>query len=179
MKYVKAFICSCLSLGALALTHCGFQAHPLAQLPATLQPLYIETPHPYGALNKTLQQVFHSLHIPLTTTTSEAAMSLNILSEGFSTGALAESENSKVKQYWLNYHLVYHLTNKNHQVVQTPRSIYIKRIYTVNEDQVLGATGETAFLRQVMMRDAVYRLLGELQSFHNEHASEEKVVHDH
>ena len=168
MKYVTALIYSYLSLSVLMLTHCGFQTHPLGQLPAALQPLSIETNHPYGALNKTLQRVFHSLHIPLTQTTTEAAMTLHIMKEGFSTVALAESENSKIKQYWLSYRMVYQLKNKKNSVIQMPRSIFIQRIYTVNEDQVLGATGETAFLRQVMVRDAVYRLLGELQSLHTQ-----------
>lgn len=179
MKYVRALIYCCLSLSVLILTHCGFQPHPLGQLPSTLQPLYIETNHPYGALNKTLQREFHSLHIPLAPTATEAAMTLHIVNEGFSSGALAESENSKVKQYWLSYRMVYQLKNKKNHVIQTPRSIFVERTYTVNEDQVLGATGETAFLRQVMMRDAVYRLLGELQSLHTQQVSKEQKPHDH
>lgn len=177
MKWALSTIYGSLALVVCLLTHCGFQAHPLGQLPPTQQPLYLETDHPYGAFNKTLLRECHSLHIALAPTPAEAATIVHIMNEGFSSGALAESENSKVKQYRLNYHMTYQLKSDSHHVLQKPRSIAIERIYTVNEDQVLGSTGEAAFLRQLMMRDAVYRLLSELQSVHK--GPVHKEPHDH
>lgn len=164
MKTILSLIYCTLTSSMLMLTHCGFHTYSLGQLPQKLQPLYVETQHPYSTLNKTLEKVLYSLRIPLAQTTTEASTTIHILNEGFNTGVLAESESAKIKQYWLSYHLVYELKNKSNQTIKKPTTILLKRIYTVNEDQVLGTTKENSLLKHTMIRDAVYRLLVQLQS---------------
>lgn len=153
MKFIQRyFILSC-----VILTYCTFQARPLGQLPPSFYPVYLQIKQPYSELSKTLRQTFHNLQIPLSNNPSQAGSVLEIIQEEFTNGPLAESENSKIKQYWLSYRLLYRL--KANALAAEQKSIFIKRIYTVNEDQVLGSTGETTFLRKMMIHEAVYQLI--------------------
>jgi LPS-assembly lipoprotein len=162
LKYIRkiglAFLLSCLFIAG-----CGFKLRNSVVIPPALRVIYIKT-CPYNALLAELRQNFCALGIRTTRLPCQAPLTLNILSEKFLETRVTISATSLLSQYLLAYEVVYQFESADCEIIVPPRMIRVTRNYTVNANQILGASNELPLLQEDMRREVVYQLINQLSS---------------
>lgn len=153
-----------LCLGILLTVGCGFHLKKEPPLPEELHSIYFKSAYPYSHLTLVLKQVLRSQGIKLTDEPNEAQLTLNVISETYSSSTLSESASAATKEYSLTYTVKYSLLDQDGETVYGPKQIQTFRYYTVNEDQVISSTNELDVIHREMQRDALYQMLNQLGS---------------
>lgn len=156
-------LCS-LAIISFFIAGCGFKLRNSVTISPTLRIIYLKSSVPYTGLLAELRQNFLALNICVTQNPCQAPLTLDILSEKFQENRITISATSLLSQYLLSYEVVYQFESADCRIVVRPRIIRVTRNYTVNANQILGASNELPLLRQDMRREVVYQLINQLSS---------------
>lgn len=143
---------------------CGFKLRNSVAISPCLRVIYLKSVVPYTGLLAELRQNFSALGICVTKNACQAPLTLNILSEKFQENRVTISATSLLSQYFLSYEVVYQFESADCRIVVRPRTIKVVRSYTINANQILGASNELPLLRQDMRREVTYQLINQLSS---------------
>lgn len=148
----------------LLLSGCGFQLRNHLLITPALHTIHLKMALPYSGFCADLRQNFAALNICVVNNPCEAPITLHILSEKFREERVTISATSLLSQYLLSYSITYQLEKWDGRVLVAKRTISVVRNYTVNANQILGASNEIPLLRQDMRREIVYQLINQLNS---------------
>lgn len=154
----------CILMMLSLVTACGFHLRTQAIFPTALNPLYVQSSDPYGALTLELKQILRSQGIQLVEHRKEAKYTLEIRNQSTSTSTLSQSASSSTTQYILYYNLTYAITKQDGTVAFGPKTITSQRNYTVNQAQVLSSNTQVDALTTEMQHDTISLMFDQLSS---------------
>jgi LPS-assembly lipoprotein len=162
MSFVIRLICLIGIL--LPMVGCGFHLRGYSLLAPAMHVVYVRTASPYSGLYSDLRQNFCALGVRVTNNACQAPVTLHILTEKIQQDRITISATSLLSQYLLAYEVDYQLEDSHGCLLVARRKIRVTRNYTVNANQILGASNELPLLRQDMRREVVYQLINQLSS---------------
>jgi LPS-assembly lipoprotein len=160
-KKILLFIC------LLNLTACGFHLRgTTATIPESspIRVLYLQTPDPYGQLSRNLRQYLKMSGITLTKTPQEAKTILTILSEEESQQLLSVSGTQQTRQYNLVLTVTFELSDPKNNLLLVPQKARQSRTLTIQSNQVLAGSNESANLYHQMRKAIVPSIVNRIAS---------------
>ena len=100
--------------------------------------------------------------VVVVTDIDQAEARFEVLSENRSKSILSLNAQGRVREYMLNYTLVFRVLDNKGDELMAPTEIALKRPLTFNENQVLAKEAEEALLYRNMQSDLVQQLLRRL-----------------
>ena len=100
--------------------------------------------------------------VEVVTDSSRAEARFEVLSEKRSKSILSLNAQGRVREYMLNYTLVFRVLDTKGDELLSPTEIALKRPLTFNETQVLAKESEEALLYRDMQTDLVQQILRRL-----------------
>ena len=144
------------------LAACGFHLRGTATLPH--ESLYISGPA-YSAFANDLKRAIRAgTGTRVADDAAEADATLFILGENRAKLILTLTRQGTVREFQLRYSVSYRVADKEGKEIVPPSEITLSRSYVFNDQQVLAAESEEAFLYRDMQKDAVQQLLRRLGS---------------
>lgn len=161
-SYLKFFFIFYSSLFLLA--GCGFRLQGEAHLAAPLHKMYLQTPDPYGQLERSLQQYLKLSKVQLVSSPQEASTLLIIHRDDTSQDLLSVSGTQQTRQYTLKVTVTFEVTDKNGRTLIGPQSLAEVRNITVQSNRVLGSSNEASLFYQQMRRSLAYAIINIIAS---------------
>jgi LPS-assembly lipoprotein len=144
------------------LTACGFHLRGTASLPQ--ESLYISGPAYSAFANDLKRAILAGTNTRIADDAAEADATLFILGENRAKLILTLTQQGTVREFQLRYSIAYRLADRAGKEIMPPSEIVLVRSYVYNDQQVLAAESEEAFLYRDMQQDAVQQLLRRLAS---------------
>jgi LPS-assembly lipoprotein len=146
------------------LTGCGFHLQGEAKLAPPLHRLYLQTPDPYGTLARNLKQYLKMSKVKLVSSPNLAETILIVARDEAAQEFLSVSGTAQTRQYRLKVTVVFEITNAKGQVIVDPQTLVEERIITIQSNQILGSSNETALFYQQMRRALAYAIINRIAS---------------
>jgi LPS-assembly lipoprotein len=157
-----------LILVALTLNNCGFKLRGQFELPAAMTFTYIDSRRPANtapsALAAILARALRVNGVVVTDKPEEAGARLLVLNEDYRRRAIAAGGAGEVRQYDLNYNVVFMVALKDGKTLVPEQNVLISRDILYDETQVLGRVEGEELARQEMVRDAADAIMRRLQA---------------
>jgi LPS-assembly lipoprotein len=149
-----------LTLGALAVSGCGFHLSRPPELP--FDTLYVAAPNfsSFGAELK--RYLAGNSHTRLVDRPEQAQVILEIISEQQESQIVALSTAGKVNELLLHYRLSFSLRDRDHHQWIAPTEISLSRDMTYDDTEVLAKENEQGTLVLDMRQDAVRQVVRRL-----------------
>lgn len=141
---------------------CGFHLRGTASLPQ--ESLYISGPAYSAFANDLKRAILAGTNTRIADDAANADATLFILGENRAKLILTLTQQGTVREFQLRYSIVYRLADREGKEIMPPSEIVAVRSYVYNDQNVLAAESEEAFLYRDMQQDAVYQLLRRLAS---------------
>lgn len=151
-----------LAATALLVAACGFQLRGTAALPFST--LYVQAP-PTSQLATELRRAVRSgSGARIVERPEQAEVILQIMSEQQEKQILSLTGGGRVSEYQLRYRVSFRLTDSKNREHIPASEITLRRDYSYNDSQALGAESDEALLYRDMRSDAVSQLVRRLQA---------------
>lgn len=151
------------TLLALAVGGCGFQLRGSAELPASLQPLYLAG-YQHSEVVRELRRTLKTNGVIVSDTLEGARAGLMILEDNTDRRVLSVDTGGDAQEYELTYLLSFSVVDATGQERLPRQRIVVQRDYLYDATGVLGKQVEEEQLRKEMVRDAVHQLLRRLST---------------
>jgi len=152
----------CLAASALLLAACGFQLRGSATLPFST--LYVQAPPTSQFATDLRRAVRSGSGTRIAERPEQAEVVLHILSELQEKQILSLTGGGRVSEYQLRYRVSFRLTDSKNREHIPASEIVLRRDYSYNDSQALGAESEEALLYRDMRSDAVSQMVRRLQA---------------
>jgi outer membrane lipopolysaccharide assembly protein LptE/RlpB len=139
-------------------------------IPPELKVLYLQSDTPYADFEQTMRARLRSYNINLTSTASDAPLTLAILSTKWQQTPGAFSTNLTTRQYTLSLTVTYQVLSSTGIVVIPTNSVTATTVFTIDSSQLLSSTNLGQQYHDNMQEDAASRLMSQLVSSNNRHA---------
>ncbi|UHD14581.1 LPS-assembly lipoprotein LptE [Thiocapsa bogorovii] len=151
-----------LGLICLAQLGCGFRLRGVVEIPAELNPVYIQAAGNSPVREALVDQLAGS-DVALAATAGEARLILRILSEGRRSQVVAVDTGGRVLAYELHYLLSYDAVTPDGVQKVPAQSLDLVRNFDNPDVEVLGKQLEEALIYEDFARDAADRILMRLR----------------
>lgn len=153
-----------LSLSVLALSACGFQlrgTNGRGVIPFKSIFLGAGTG---GRLGVELRRYLRANDVGIAASAKEAEAVVDILSERVTRATISLNSQGRVRDYSLNYTVVFRVVDSTGRELAPSTPISLKRDLTFNESQVIAKEKEEEMLYRDMQSDAVQQILRRLSA---------------
>lgn len=165
MKSLKYLL---ISASCLALVACGFQLRGAADLPESIQTLYMQGINPRDTLGLELRRTLTRNGVRVVTEYEEGAALLTFLQNEFERRVLSvDPVTAKVSEYELILQVSITLTDAQQNKLLEQEYFEILRDYQFDPDQVLGIESEERLLRDEMYKQLSQTILRRLSALEN------------
>jgi LPS-assembly lipoprotein len=147
---------------AFVLSACGFQLRGAATLPFTS--IYVQAAPTSLLATQLKRAVLAGGGTRIAERPEQAEVVLHILSELQEKQILSLTGGGRVSEYQLRYRVSFRLTDSKNREHIPAGEIVLRRDYSYNDSQALGAESEEALLYRDMRSDAVSQLVRRLQA---------------
>jgi LPS-assembly lipoprotein len=152
----------CLAASTLLLAACGFQLRGSATLPFST--LYVQAAPTSQFATDLRRAVRSGSGTRIAERPEQAEVVLHILSELQEKQILSLTGGGRVSEYQLRYRVSFRLTDSKNREHIPASEIVLRRDYSYNDSQALGAESEEALLYRDMRSDAVSQMVRRLQA---------------
>lgn len=161
---LRGLLAAIVVLVSAALTSsCGFKLRGQVEIPAELNPMYIQAPAASPVRGVLVEQLRGS-QVRLATQPKDARVILRILSESHSTRVAALDRNGKALAYELHYHLTFDAVAPGGKQLVPLQSLDLLRTYENPDVQVLGKQLEAALIYEDLTADSANQILARLRA---------------
>jgi LPS-assembly lipoprotein len=143
---------------------CGFALRGTAELPASLQPLYIENIDSSSPMGRELFRVLANNKVALADEAATDRYSLAVGNETSSERALSVNANARAGEYELTLGILYQL-RRNGAAVGEAVPLQLSKVYLADPENAIAKTEEAELIRTEMRRELALLILRRLQSF--------------
>jgi LPS-assembly lipoprotein len=157
----------------LLISSCGFHLRGHVSIPPELKTLFLQSNTPYAPFEQTIRSRLRSYNIKLTSTMTDAPLTLVILSTQWQQTPGAFSTNLTTRQYTLSLTVTYQVLASNGTVVVPTSSVMATTAFTIDSSQLLSSTDLGQQYHDNMQEDAASRLMNQLVSKNSRHAIDE------
>jgi len=140
-----------------SLTACGFQPRRELVLPANLQALRVETPDPYSALQRGLEQALQRAGARVDGEARSGV--LRISRAELNQRPLSIGATGRVQEFELTYAVDAELIDAQGNALLPKQTVELSRDYSFDTAQALGSPGEEELLRSELERDMIAAVL--------------------
>lgn len=152
----------CLTL--VTMSGCGFHLRGTSQDAQTrVETLYLYSADKFGPLTHALQKRFQQAGTRLTETPDEAGLALNLSPERRSRRAVTTTSEISVAEYEVRLAVdieFYTLDGSQDKTLSLPRAtLYAERVYSFDENSLVGSSEEESLLVEEMRRDLVDQIM--------------------
>jgi len=156
----RAAACNLLVLFVLitGLSACGFQLRGDVKIPASMQPLYIQS-EANSILTRELRYRLNQAGVQLTDDVNQARSVLRVYQEKMYRHILSVGSQATARQYESVYELSYKLFLAKGKELIPDSQIYFRRDFSFDEKDTLGKEREEKTLQQEMQLQAVQTIL--------------------
>lgn len=161
-KCISRLLLFILSCSLLSSCYLHFQGQK--NLAPPLHKLYVQTPDPYGLLERNLKQLLKASHVTLTATPQEATTILNVLQDTNSSHLLSVSGTQQTRQYSLVVTVLFEVTDNKGAVLVPAQPLSESRTITEQSNQILGSSNEANLFYQQMRRSLAHAIINRLAS---------------
>lgn len=158
VRYACLFACFFILVG------CGFHLQGEAKLAPPLHLLYLQTPDPYGYLARNLKQYLKMSKVKLVASPAEADTILVVSRDETAQEFLSVSGTTQTRQYRLKVTVIFEITTAKGQPIIGSQTLVEERFITIQSNQVLGSSNETALFYQQMRRALAYAIINRIAS---------------
>ena len=151
-----------LMLAVAALAGCGFRLREEVALPDALARVRIDSPDPYGALERDLAAAIARAGATVVDDADGVAV-VRIPVDAMATEPLSVSEAARVQEYLVRYRVELEVLDASNEVLLPLAPIELTRDYSFDETQALGAAAEEELLRKELRREMVQQVLRRLE----------------
>ncbi|WP_462319870.1 LPS-assembly lipoprotein LptE [Halochromatium sp.] len=146
----------------LLLAGCGFHLRGAVDIPAALEPVYIQSG---GLVGEAINERLRGSGVPVTGTATEAGMVLRILGQSRSSRVVAVDRAGKALAYALEFRVSFDATDASGQRLIPEQQLSLERTFDDNPDvAVLGKQLESDIIYQDMADDAADQVLLRLRA---------------
>lgn len=132
---------------------CGYQVRGTADLPASMQHIYIQASRSASPLNRELRRVLVNNGNELVTARSQADAVLIVTRDEMRRRVLTVSETTRVQEFMLDYNVEFRVTDRAGKVLVPAQKLELHLAYEFSETQVLGKSGQEDVLRAELHRE--------------------------
>lgn len=158
---MKPFV---ITLLCLAMSACGFKLQGERQLAAPLHTMYLQTPDTYGYLERNLKDNLKMSGVTLVNSPDQAKTLLIVTSDATAQDLLSVSSTQQTRQYGLRVIVTFEVTTPDGQILMSPQTLQDMRAITVQSNQILGSSNESALYYQQMRRSIASSIMNRLAS---------------
>lgn len=151
-----------LVLLAAMVAGCGFRLREEVALPEALARVRIDSPDPYGALERDLAAALERAGADVVEDPAGVAV-LRIPVDAMATEPLSVSEAARVQEYLVRYRVELEAVDAENAVLLPLAPIELTRDYSFDETQALGAAAEEELLRKELRREMVQQVLRRIE----------------
>ncbi|HVF34215.1 MAG TPA: LPS assembly lipoprotein LptE [Candidatus Saccharimonadia bacterium] len=148
---------------AALLTGCGFELRDEVALPPALDRLRIDSPDPYGPLERDLTAALKRAGAVVVDDAAGVAV-VRIPVDAIATEPLSVSDAARVREYLVRYRVELEIVDAANRVLIPLAPIELTRDYSYDETQALGAAAEEELLRKELRREMVQQLLRRIET---------------
>lgn len=148
----------------LLLGGCGFALRGTAELPASLQPLYVENIDSSSPMGRELLRVLANNKVALADATATNQYSLAVGNETSSERALSVNANARAGEYELTLGITYQL-RRNGVAASDAVPLQLSKVYLADPENAIAKTEEAELIRTEMRRELALLILRRLQAF--------------
>ncbi|WP_246221662.1 LPS assembly lipoprotein LptE [Marichromatium bheemlicum] len=151
-----------LAAALLALAGCGFQLRGSVEIPAELNPVYLQA-DAGSPVRRALLDLLSGSGVEVTDNVAEAQMVLRILAEARTSRVAAVDINGKTLAYELHYMVRFDALGDAGTRLVAPQSLDLVRTFDNPDVEVLGKRLEEALIYEDFATDAADRILTRLR----------------
>ncbi|MBL1321253.1 MAG: hypothetical protein COA63_009370 [Methylophaga sp.] len=155
---VKLFI----SFTMLAIAGCGFQLRGSANIPASLQTMYVQGVNMQQGLGLELKRGLTRNGVSVVKEYQQSSAVLTILDNKFERRVLSVGSDAKVSEYELHGIVTFKVTDSDSQVLLELGQVEAQRDYQFDQNQVLGKDEEERLLKEQLNQQLVQSILRRL-----------------
>jgi len=148
----------------LLLSACGFALRGTAELPASLQPLYVENVDGSSPMGRELLRVLANNKVALADEAANNQYSLAVGSETSSERALSVNANARAGEYELTLGTSYQL-RRNGVSAGEVVPLQLSKVYLADPENAIAKTEEAELIRTEMRRELALLIMRRLQAF--------------
>lgn len=160
MLMKRRFAWIAILLTAMILSGCGFHLRGSGdQATLPFKTIYLGAPDASPLVSELQRYIVGGGGTTVATDAKAAEAILEIMSESKEKVILSLNSQGRVREYTLNYKVLFRLKNNQNSELLTPTSITIRRTISFNEAQVLAKEAEETMLYRDMQSDLVQQML--------------------
>ena len=160
MLMKRRFAWLAILLTAMILSGCGFHLRGSGdQATLPFKTIYLGAPDASPLVSALQRYIVGGGGTTVATDAKAAEAILEIMSESKEKVILSLNSQGRVREYTLNYRVVFRLKNNQNNELLAPTSITIRRTISFNEAQVLAKEAEETMLYRDMQSDLVQQML--------------------
>ena len=153
-----------ITLLTLLLSACGFALRGTAELPAVLQPLYVEGAENATPLVRELLRVMSNNRIEIAAAGSADGYSLALAGATATERALSVNANARAGEYEITLSVAYQLRHGADAVME-PQLLSLSKVYLADPENAIAQTEEAELIRTEMRRELAQLILRRLQAY--------------
>jgi len=142
---------------------CGFHLRGAADLPSSINPLFLQGVGEHDPLRRDLRQVLDSADIQITTDPSKANAILKVVKQKQDRRVLSVDSRGKVVEYEIHHGLEFELVDVRGALLMESQSVGAQRAYENSETEILGKKQEETQLRRDLRLDLIRRIVNRMQ----------------
>jgi LPS-assembly lipoprotein len=146
---------------------CGFHLRGSANLPASMAETYVQDRRPPTDIALPLRRALSRNGVKLVSSPDKASAVLQLDAERFDRRLLSTSAGSRIKDYELQYQVVFSVQKPDGTALLASQTVNVTRELTFDESQVLAKTSEQDELHKTMVEDAARQILRRLQALNH------------
>lgn len=163
MRQARTILLVLLALVLVLQTGCGFRLRGSVEIPAAYNPMLIQAPAG-SPVERAIRDLLVGSQVALTTKSSEAKLTLRILSENRSERVAAVDLNGKTLAYELHYLVSFDAIGPDGQPRAAPQTLDLIRTFDNPDVEVLGKRLEQEMIYEDLAIEAADRILMRLRA---------------
>ena len=151
-----------IGLSLMAVAGCGFHLRGTANIPVSLQIMYVQGVSMQQGLGLELKRGLTRNGVTVINGYQEGRAVLTILSNKFERRVLSVGSDAKVSEYELNGIVTFKVSDGEGKVLSDSQTVEAQRDYQFDQDQVLGKDEEERLLQEQLNQQLVQSILRRL-----------------
>lgn len=151
----------------LCLSACGFHLRGMVDIPTWLECVTIIAKEENKVLADLLESQLDAYKIKITDDPKEAKYWIVINYSTVKQQIVSIGASTNPRQYQLIMTTDFSLKNREGEIIQPSRTVFVSRQFTANNDRILGSNEEEAILINEMRQDTVVQIINRLSKRDN------------
>lgn len=153
-----------ISLILLTLSACGFHLQGTINLPLQFKTIYLHSFSPYSYLTKETQTMLRFSGIHVVDTPKAAPMTLDLLSDNFSTTQTSVGGSDQLQNYLATYSVTFEIKNRKGESIFGQKTVQDQQNIQILKNEVLSNSNKLAQTQKELTHKVINKLFAYLSA---------------